>query len=133
VGQADQADPPPEVVRERGDHGPGAVGGELAAGEVREHLIFEIANPEFDDGVVAMLGLDQPQRLGAVSREREVLPVGEQVGLLADQTCATRDQPPTMELGLGDLRLPALGIVGERDPGVFVDQVDQRADRLWAA
>ena len=78
---------------------------------MRKRLVFEIADREFDDGVLAMLGLDEQQRLGAVGREREVLPVGEQVGLLADQTGAARDQPPTMELGLGDLRLPALGIV----------------------
>ena len=76
VGQADHAGPPPEVVREGGDHGPGAVGGELAGGEVRERLVFEIADRELDDGVLAMLGLDQQQRLGAVGREREVLPVG---------------------------------------------------------
>ena len=65
---------------------------------MRERLVFEVADPEFDDGVLAMLGLDQEQRLGAVGREREVLPVGEQVGLLADQTCAARDQPPISSL-----------------------------------
>ena len=75
---------------------------------MRERLVFEIADPEFDDGVLAMLGLDEQQRLGAVGREREVLPVGEQVGLLADEACAARDQPPITELGLGDLRLPTL-------------------------
>ena len=38
VGQPDQGRPPQEVVRERGDHGPGGVGEELAGGEVRERL-----------------------------------------------------------------------------------------------
>jgi len=56
--------------------------------------------------------------------------LGKQVGLRAGQACAARDQPPAMERGLGDLRLPALGIVGERDPRGLGDQVDQGADRL---
>jgi hypothetical protein len=93
-------------------------------------LVFEIADRELDDGVLAILGLDQEQRLGAVRGEREVLPVGEQFGLLADETCAGHDQPPTTLLGLGDLRLPVLGIVGERHSVRFGDLVDQRADRL---
>jgi len=106
LGQADQAGPSSEVVRQRGDHGPGAVRGVPAGGEVRERLVFEIADRELDDGVLTMVGLDQEQRLGAVGREREVLAVRKQLGLLADQTCAADDQPPITELGLGDLRLP---------------------------
>ena len=109
VGQADQAGPPSEVVREGGDHGPGAVGGELSGGEMAQGLVFEITDREFDDGVLSMLGFDEQQRLGAVGREREVLPVGEQVGLLADEACAARDQPPTMELGLAICASPSWG------------------------
>ena len=93
-------------------------------------LVFEIADRELDDGVLAMLGLDQHQRLGAVGRKREVLPVREQLGLLADEPGAAPDQPPIMELGLSDLRLVALWIVRERHRGCLVDQSDQRADRL---
>ena len=59
AGQPDQRGPAGEVVRERGDHGPGAVGVELAGGEVRERLVFQIADRELDDGVLAVLGLDQ--------------------------------------------------------------------------
>jgi hypothetical protein len=42
-------------VSERGDHGPGGVGVEVAGGEVRERLVFEVANDQFDDGVLAVL------------------------------------------------------------------------------
>ena len=65
---------------------------------MRERLVFEIADRELNDGMLAMLGLDEQQRLGAIGREREVLPVREQVRLLADQTCATDDQPPPWSL-----------------------------------
>ena len=49
-GQADQCCPAREVVREGGDHCPGAVRGVAAGGEVRECLIFEVADGEFDGG-----------------------------------------------------------------------------------
>jgi len=38
--------------------GPRKVGVELAGGEVRERLVFEVADGELDDGVLAVLGLD---------------------------------------------------------------------------
>ena len=38
VGEPDLGGPAAEVVRERGDHGPGAVGVHAAGGEVREAL-----------------------------------------------------------------------------------------------
>src|SRR5205085_11329256 len=50
-GQADQCRPAREVVREGSDHGPGAVRGEAAGGEVRECLILEVADGELDAGV----------------------------------------------------------------------------------
>ena len=59
VGEAEQGGPAQQVVRERGDHGPGAVGVELAGGEVRERLVFEVADRVLDDGVLAVLGLDE--------------------------------------------------------------------------
>ena len=55
VGQPDQGGPPEEVVREGGDHCPGGVGEELARGEVRERLVFEVTDREFHDGVLAVL------------------------------------------------------------------------------
>jgi len=63
-------------VRERAEHGPGAVGVELAGGEVRERLVFEIGDDLLNDGVITMLGLDDRDVFGAVGDEREVPPVG---------------------------------------------------------
>ena len=59
---------------------------------MRERLVFEVADRELDDGVLAMLGLDDADRVGAVGQEREVPPVGKQLGLRADQAGATHDQ-----------------------------------------
>ena len=55
----------------------------LPGGEVRERLVFEVADGELDDGVLAVLGLDERESLGAVGDEREVPPVGQQLGLVA--------------------------------------------------
>ena len=115
-------------MRERGEHGPGAVGVELAGGEVRQRLVFEVGDDLLDDGVVAMLGLDERDVLGAVGDEREVPPVGPQLGLRADQPGAPDDQPPAAVDGLGDLRLALLGVV-DRLPGVLVDRLDGRRGR----
>ncbi len=41
---------------------------------MRERLVFEIADRELDDGVLAMLSLDELERFGPVGREREVPP-----------------------------------------------------------
>ena len=42
-----------------GEHGPGAVGVELAGGEVRQCLVLEVGDDLLDDGVIAVLGLDE--------------------------------------------------------------------------
>src|ERR1700746_2113767 len=55
VGQAEQLCPAEQVVRERGEHRPGAVGVELAGGEVRQRLLFEVGDHLLDDGVGAVL------------------------------------------------------------------------------
>jgi hypothetical protein len=57
-------------------------------------LVFEVGDDLLDDGVVAMLGLDHRQLVGAVGDKRKVAPVGPQLGLLADQAGAPGDQPP---------------------------------------
>ena len=119
--QPDQAAPAQQVVGQAGDHGPGAVGVEAAGGEVRERLVFEVADRELDDGVLAMLSLDQLERLGAVGDEREVAPVGPELGLGADQAAAADDQSPPAGDRLGDLCLPVFGVVGERPPGLLGD------------
>ncbi len=73
---------------------------------MRQGLVFEVADDELDDGVLAMLGLDLGDRFGAVGRQREVPPVSEQLGLLADEAGAPDDQPPGAQDRFGDLRLP---------------------------
>ena len=57
-------------------------------------LVFEIGDHLLNDGVVAMLCLDERQLLGAVGEEREVAPVGPQLGLAAEQAGAPDDQSP---------------------------------------
>ena len=111
VGQSEQLRPAQQVVRERGEHGPGAVGVELPGGEVRQRLVFEVGDHLFDDGVVAVLGFDERDLFVAVGEEREVPPVGPQLGLGAEQAGAADDQPPAAVAGLGDLRLALVGVV----------------------
>ena len=130
VGQSDELRPAQQVVREGGEDGPGAVGVEMAGGEVRQGLVFEVGDDLLDDGVVAVLGLDGLDRIGPVGEKREMAPVRPQRGLRADQAGAADDQPPAAVDGFGDLRLPALGVV-DGLPGVRVDRVDRGSgDRL---
>ena len=58
-GEPEQLCPSEQVVCEHGEHGPGGVGVELAGGEVRQCLVFEVGDHLLDDGVVAVLGLDE--------------------------------------------------------------------------
>jgi hypothetical protein len=44
-------------VGDGGQDGPGAVGVEAAGWEVRERLVFEVADRELDLGVLAVFGL----------------------------------------------------------------------------
>ena len=67
---------------------------------------------------------------GAVGRERVMAPVGEQLGLGADEPGAADDQPEVAELCFGDLRFPGVRVVGDRDPVGLGDLGDQRPDRL---
>jgi hypothetical protein len=60
IGQADEDAPAYEVVRDAANHRPGGVGVEPAGWEVRQRLVFEVANRELDDGVVAVFSLDLP-------------------------------------------------------------------------
>ena len=43
---------------------------------MRQRLVFEVGDDLLDDGVVAVLGLDDRDLVGAVGDEREVPPVG---------------------------------------------------------
>jgi hypothetical protein len=112
VWETDQLCPSEQVVSKRAEHGPGAVGVELAGGEVHKRLVLEIGDDLLDDGVIAMLGLDQGDVLGAVGEQREVTPVGPQLCLRADQAGASDDQSALAVGGLGDLRFALLGVVG---------------------
>ncbi len=129
-GQADQGCPAGEVVRQGGDHGPGHVGGEPAGGEVTECLVLEVADHQLDRGVVAVIDIGDECRDGAVGREGVVAPVGEQLGLRADQAGAAHDQPEAPELRLGDLRLPGLRVVRHPGPVGLGDLLDQCPDLL---
>ena len=64
---------------------------------MREGLVFEIADRQLDRGVVAVIGVGDQRRVGAVGRERVVAPVGEQLGLGSDQAGAADDQPEFAE------------------------------------
>ena len=61
---------------------------------MRQGLIFEVADRELDDGVLAVFGLDDRERVGAVGDEREVSPVGPQLGLGADKAGAADSRRP---------------------------------------
>jgi hypothetical protein len=55
-------------VRERAEHGPGAVSVEIAGGRVRERLVSEVGDDLLHDGAIAMLGLHEAE-LGAAKRK----------------------------------------------------------------
>jgi len=109
LGKSKQLRPSQQVVRERGEDGPGTVGVEVPGGEVRQCLVFEVGDDLLDDGVLAVLGLDQCDVLVTVGEKTEVPPVGPQLGLRADEAGAADDQPPGAVDGLGDLRLTLVG------------------------
>ena len=93
---------------------------------------FEVADTQLDDGVAAVI-LVQPDRgADSVGDEGVVAPVGEQLGLGADQAGAAHDQPVAFVAGLGDLGDAAVG-VDDRGPGVLWDLRDRGADRLGLA
>ena len=46
---------------------------------MRQRLVFEVADRQLDDGVVAVLCLDDLKRFGAVCQKREVAPVRPQL------------------------------------------------------
>ncbi|HSO97890.1 MAG TPA: hypothetical protein VLP43_02990, partial [Solirubrobacteraceae bacterium] len=80
--------------------------------------------------MVAMIDVGEERRDGAVRREAVVAPVGEQLGLRADESGAADDQPPGTEHGLGDLSLAGVGVVLDGDPVGVGNQGDQSPDRL---
>jgi hypothetical protein len=91
---------------------------EVPGGKVRQCLVFEVGDDLLNDGVIAVLGLDDGEILGAVGDEGEVSPVGPQLGLRAEQTGAADDQPAVAVDGFGDLRLTVVGIL-DALPGVL--------------
>src|SRR5215207_7844573 len=86
------------------------IGVEVAGGEVRQRLVFEVGDDLLDDGVLAVLGLNERDLLGAVGDQTEVTPVGPELGLRAEQAGPADDQPAAAIGGLGDLRLACFGV-----------------------
>jgi hypothetical protein len=108
--QPDCGDPAQQVVGQGGHHQPGGVGAEPARRAVPQaHPGFEITDAQLDDCVAAVVGVQPDRGADPVGHKRVVAPVGEQLGLGADQAGATHDQPVTLVAGLGDLARPPLG------------------------
>jgi len=95
---------------------------------VREGLVFEIADREFDDGVLAMLGLHRRERIAAVRHERKQLPRGQQFALAIERADATNHEPSPVERRFGDLRDARGRVVLERRPRPLIDLLDRRPD-----
>ena len=85
---------------------------------------------EFDGRVVAVIDIGGQQRHGAVGRERVMTPVGEQLGLGADEPGAANDQPELAQATSRRLRLAGVRVVADRDPVLLGDLGDQRPDLL---
>ena len=64
---------------------------------VEPGAFLEVTDRELDLGVAAMVGLDERERLCAVGDEGVVAPVGEELGLGADQAGAADDEPAPAE------------------------------------
>jgi hypothetical protein len=92
VGQSEQLRSAQQVLCQCAEDRPGAVGVKLAGGEVRQRLVLEVGDDLLDDRVLAVLGLDDGELVGAVGDKREVAPVGPQLGLRAEQAAAADDQ-----------------------------------------
>ena len=73
---------------------------------VEPRALFEVTDRELDQGVAAMLGLDERQLFVAVGDEGVVAPVGKQGGLGADEAGAAHDESTSREAALGDPRDP---------------------------
>jgi hypothetical protein len=105
---AEEAGPADEVV---GDHvagEPGGVGGAVAGGDVFDAAGFEVADGEFDDGVVAVEGVGfDGVEVDAVGDERVVSPFGEQPELGCVGERVRRTTRRTVRT-LGVLRLPTV-------------------------
>ena len=106
-----------------------ALAKKLPGGEVRERLVFEIADAQLDDGVLAVFGLDELERVGAVGEERVELP-GRQQLALGGRACGRGGRSAVAcQRRLGDLRLAGRRVVVQGLPGAFGDLLDRGADR----
>ena len=82
------------------------------------HPGLEVADAQLDHGVAAMILVQPHDGADPVGHKRVGAPVGEQLGLGADQAGAAHDQPVTPVAGLGDLRDAPVGI-DDVGPGVL--------------
>jgi hypothetical protein len=92
---------------------------------------LEVADAQLDDGVAAVILVEFDGGADPVGDQGVVAPVGEQLGLGADQAGA-HDQPVAPVAGLGDLGDATVG-VDDLDPGGLVDARDRLPDRLGLA
>lgn len=109
--QADAGEPADEVVGQGGAQEPGAVGAEVPGWAVLQAgAVFEVADREFDDGVVAVPGIDG-HGVGLLQRgvgeEGVVDPGFEQDPLVAAVvTSAAHHETPSPVRGLGNWACP---------------------------
>jgi len=76
--------PADQVVGEHRALQPGAVGAEVAGGDVfHPGSFFQVADGPLNDGVLAVEGVDGDDVVAQVGEEPEVAPVGPQLGLVA--------------------------------------------------
>ena len=139
-GVAEIGGPADQVVGEDDAGEPGAVRREMPGGDVGEAgSFFEVTDREFDDGVAAVLGVDDDGRFAAVGDEGVVTPVGEQGGLVAGESGAANDQThryrwKAVMAASGEIRtrrdfaFAAVG-VDDWDPGGVWDLFDAGTDR----
>ena len=81
--------------------------------------VFEVADREFDDGVLTMELVDIDGGAVEVGEEPEVAPVGPQLQLvLVGQTCAAHDQPASHLLFADAGGVVAFGDFGYASSGI---------------
>jgi hypothetical protein len=105
--KAEGGGPAQQVVGQGGRQQPGAVGGEVAGGQVSQAgARLEVADGQLANGVAAVVGVQPGGGADTVGDERVVAPGWEQLLLVAQVADAADDQPVASVAGLGDLRDP---------------------------
>jgi hypothetical protein len=83
----------------------------LPGGAVRQRSVLEVADGEFDHGVLAVLNVQVDGGAGSVGHERMVSPHGEEgFGRVEDDGAPHDETGPVVEFGFGELGDPAVGV-----------------------